>query len=106
MQMSDRQHYRPAVFSALMLAVLCAVVSPRLLSDTETGSTAGAQPVQQAAPPQTAEQQDETSDTPQADTQTDRQTPPADTAPPRPIKEFKPSETIGADSAVSFPVDI
>ena len=24
----------------------------------------------------------------------------------KPVKEFKPSETIGADSAVSFPVDI
>ena len=24
----------------------------------------------------------------------------------RPIKEFKPSETIGADSAVAFPIDI
>jgi hypothetical protein len=32
--------------------------------------------------------------------------PPASVAPARTIKEFKPTEKIGADSAVSFPVDI
>lgn len=26
--------------------------------------------------------------------------------PPKPVKPFTPSETIGADSAVSFPIDI
>jgi hypothetical protein len=34
------------------------------------------------------------------------QKPPVIRATAKPVKEFKPSETIGADSAVSFPVDI
>ena len=38
--------------------------------------------------------------------QTAEQTPPAPGTKARVLKEFKPSETIGADSAVSFPVDI
>jgi len=110
MQMSDRPHYLPAVFSALVLALLCTVFSPQLLSDTATGSAAGTKTAPQAETAQAAEQQDEPADTPQTGTQTDgqkdTQTPPADAVPTRPIKEFKPSETIGADSAVSFPVDI
>lgn len=34
------------------------------------------------------------------------QTPSADAASPRVIREFKPTEKIEADSAVSFPIDI
>ena len=33
-------------------------------------------------------------------------TPAAPAKTTKPIKEFKPSETIGADSAVAFPIDI
>ncbi len=36
---------------------------------------------------------------------TDQSTPAA-AMPARPVKPFKPSETLGADSAVSFPIDI
>jgi hypothetical protein len=34
------------------------------------------------------------------------QTPPSSTPTPKPVKQFKPTDKIGADSAVSFPVDI
>jgi hypothetical protein len=44
-----------------------------------------------------------------AEPETDSGEKPTPTAPARatkPIKNFKPSETIGADSAVAFPIDI
>ena len=38
--------------------------------------------------------------------ETVEKTPAASAATPRPIKEFKPTDKIEADSAVSFPIDI
>ena len=90
----------------LIPLLLMAVISISVLA-VETGNQTP-EPTPEAAPPEKTTQ---ASPPPTGDDvpgiQRDSETPPAvNTATPKPIKPFKPTEQIEADSAVTFPIDI
>ena len=87
----------------LLILLLVAVINPSLAADTEKRDSASNQPATQSADPaQTPAETDE-----EAPRETDAEkAPPGSEAAVEPLKEFKPSDTIQADSAVSFPIDI
>ncbi|MDX2417822.1 MAG: hypothetical protein QNK19_10220 [Xanthomonadales bacterium] len=99
MQMNEQSYHR------LILPLLLAAVSiPVIAAGPENQtSTANQTPV----PSEEASQAPPEADTATPDTQqAAEKTSPASGAAVTPLKEFKPTEKIDADSAVSFPIDI
>ena len=104
MQMNklQRQARKPRILRTLVLLV-AVFLTPLLIAVED-------EPPTQPQPAPAVEQQQQSA----SDTETDstKPQPAAAPAPPatdtaaKPIKPYKPSETIGADSAVSFPIDI
>lgn len=90
----------PCLTFCLLLAAIAVPLVALGAGDQTTPAAPVAKPSEQPqASAQTAGPADETP-------QTEANTPPANAATPRPIKEFIPTEKIQADSAVSFPIDI
>lgn len=76
------------------------VVAPLLLIGAENESAEKDKQVQSTSPPISEQQtRDEAGETAAPGV-------PKPPSNPQPVKEFKPTEKIGADSAVAFPVDI
>jgi len=90
--------------SGLILLLFAVVSLAVMAADTEdqpsnTDQSGGVPEKTSQSPPQAGDGE--------ADTQQDvEKAPPVTGAAVKPIKEFKPTEQIEADSAVSFPVDI
>ena len=86
------------------LFLLVAVSMAVLAAGTENQATEPTPAVTPSENPEQTSSQagDVVPDTPEAV----EKAPAASAATPRPIKEFKPTEKIQADSAVSFPIDI
>ncbi len=101
MQTNRQKHYRVSPFAVIALALLAAVFFSTLPADTENTPPVETRPV--AAPQPTSP--DAKVDTPNTQ-QAAEKTPPVTAVTAKPIQEYKPSEKIGADSAVSFPIDI
>ena len=99
MQMSKYIQTRMVSLTLLALLLLAVALLPGVLAGTEDQPVNDRPPVAEVTQPQSGKT-GATTDTNAA------QKPPAARAIVKPVKEFKPSETIGADSAVSFPVDI
>jgi hypothetical protein len=103
MQMSKQKH-----LTLFLFVLLGAVFLPPLLAVAQNDPPAETQPApvtdqtQQALPATETGQ----SDVQQNGRQVTEQTDPATGTAARSLKEFKPTDKIGADSAVSFPVDI
>ena len=98
MQMSRQKKSGPIVllFAVVSLAVMAA--------DTENQSS---DPAQSGDVPETISQTPPQTGDGEPETQQDvEEAPPVTGAAVKPLKEFKPTEQIEADSAVSFPVDI
>ena len=98
MQMSRQKKSGPIVllFAVVSLAVMAA--------DTENQSS---DPAQSGDVPETTSQTPPQTGDGEPETQQDvEKAPPVTGAAVKPLKEFKPTEQIEADSAVSFPVDI
>jgi len=99
MQMSKQKH-----LSLFMFVLLGAVFLPALLAVAQNDPPSEPRPApitdqtQPAAPEEEAGQS--------ATLQDSKETDPATETAARSVKEFKPTDKIGADSAVSFPVDI
>ena len=99
MQMNKQKHLLLFLF-----VLLVAVALPPLLAVAQNEPPAETPPAAAVNQPVQTSPQAETDKT--GSLETARQTPAAPGTEARVLKEFKPSETIGADSAVSFPVDI
>ena len=99
MQMSKQKHLMLFLFVLLM-----AVFLPPLLAvaQNDPPSEPRPAPVTDQTQPAVAEEEAGQPATPQDLKKTD----PATKTEARSVKEFKPTDKIGADSAVSFPVDI
>ena len=98
MLMSRQKKSRPLLllFAVISLSVMAA--------DTENQPS---DPVQPGDVPETSSQPLPQTGDAEPETQQDAETtPPVTGAAVKPLKEFKPTEQIEADSAVSFPVDI
>ena len=99
MQMSRQKKSGPVL---LLLAVVSLVV---MAADTENQSSDPAN--QSEAVPESSSQSPPQTGDGEPETQQDvEKAPPVTGAAVKTIKEFKPTEQIEADSAVSFPVDI
>jgi len=93
----------------LVLVLLVTGLLPPLLIGAENDPPGDDQTTAPTEEEQAALPEDETKtqQTPQTTVQAPSATGPSTTAPAsKPLKNFKPSEEIGADSAVSFPIDI
>jgi len=103
MQMNKQKHLPLFLFVLLVTALLppLLVVAQDEPPKQPRPAPATDQP-QQTLPAAETEQ----SDIRQSGQQATEQTGPATGTAARPLKDFKPTEKIGADSAVSFPVDI
>lgn len=89
----------------LIPLLLMAVISISVLA-VETGNQTP-EPTPEATPPENTSQASPPTGDDVPGMQQDSETLPAETAAtPRPIKPFKPTEQIDADSAVTFPIDI
>jgi hypothetical protein len=104
MQMNDHKRcgWRVMVF-AVSLFLTVAPLHP-LLANTETEPPVKTEPPVESNQPQPASPESEASDS--GTSRGDEKPPSPADVPARQVKPFKPSETIGADSAVSFPIDI
>ena len=104
MQMNNQTHkqWLPTLLATVVL-IAAALLAP-LLAGAEQN------PPAETAPAAEVRQTQQTPPKPGAETskqqQTGQQSPPDTGIPAKTVKPFNPSETIGADSAVSFPVDI
>ena len=99
MQMNEQSYHR------LILSLLLAAVSIPVIAAGPEGQTSTAN--QAPVPSEEASQTPPETDNAPPDTQqAAEKTPPASGAVVTPLKEFKPTEKIDADSAVSFPIDI
>ena len=88
------------LFAVVSLAVMAADTENQSSDPAQSGDVPEITPqTPPQSPPQTGDGEPET----QQDVE---KAPPVTVAPAKPIKEFKPTEQIEADSAVSFPVDI
>jgi hypothetical protein len=103
MQMSKQKH-----LALFLFVLLVAVFLPPLLAVAQDDPPAEPQPTPITIQTQPAEPEVETerSGIRQPGQQATEQTDPATGTTARTLKEFKPTDKIGADSAVSFPVDI
>ena len=97
--MQMNKHNRLVLISLPVLVLLASLTLPPVLARAQNES-----------PPETAQAVPATGDVqqtpPEPKTAKKKQTEAASETAAKPIKEFKPSETIGADSAVAFPIDI
>lgn len=104
MQINHQKQPRSFPRTGLALALLAAVLLPQAVAGTEN------EPAEEPRPETEVTQSQPASQEAQTDTGKPRhageQSPPATGNKAKPVKLFKPSETIGADSAVSFPIDI
>ena len=99
MQMNEHSYHR------LILLLLLAAVSLPVIAVVAEGQTSAAN--QAVVPSEEASQAPPETDNPLPDKQPDaEEMPPASGAAVTPLKDFKPTEKIDADSAVSFPIDI
>ena len=109
MRMNKQKQSRLVPLIWLVLVLLVTGLLPPLLIGAENDppgddQTTATTEEEKAALPDV---ETKTQQTPQTPTQAPSATGPSTTAPaPKPLKNFKPSEEIGADSAVSFPIDI
>jgi hypothetical protein len=87
----------------LLVLMVAMLFNPAFAADTEKRDSTSNQPATQSADP--AQGQPETDEGSLQETDAQK-TPPGDAAGAEPLKEFTPSDTIQADSAVSFPIDI
>lgn len=88
----------------ILLSLLTAVSIPVMVAGTENQASATTQAgavTEEPAP--TTQEAEEVGTDPQ---QAEEKTPPVSGAAVKPVKPFKPTEKIEADSAVSFPIDI
>jgi cytoskeletal protein RodZ len=99
MQMNDKS-YRRLILSLLLAAVSVFVIATGAESQTSTSdqTTVPSEESSQTSP--------DTGESTRDAEQAAEKTPPASGAAVTPLKEFKPTEKIDADSAVSFPIDI
>ena len=104
MRMNKQKQYRLAPLVWLALVLLVTGLLPPLLIGAENDPPADDQTTAKTEEPQAASSNVDT-DTQQAP-QTTTQSPSTTAPVAKPLKNFKPSEEIGADSAVSFPIDI
>jgi len=97
--MQMNKHNRLVLISLPILVLLASLILPPVLAGAEN------EPPQEAvhAAPATEDVQQTL---PDQEIAKNKQAEAASKTAARPIKEFKPSETIGADSAVAFPIDI
>ncbi len=99
--MTDLRHYlTPCLTFCLLLAAVAVPLVALGAGNQATPAAPVAKPAEQ--PQASAPAAGPADETPQSE----ENTPPANAATPRPIKEFIPTEKIQADSAVSFPIDI
>jgi hypothetical protein len=85
--------------AAGLLLVLAFAAAPLLPAATGNDPDAQKQPVESSGTGKTGVEEGQAEITPPPGPET----PPAK---PKPLKEFKPTESIKADSAVAFPIDI
>jgi hypothetical protein len=98
------QMNRLAYVVLILLLVLAAVSMSVVMADAQSQAPATAQTATSSAEPQKTPIPAGEAD---PDTrQAVEEPPPASGATTQPIKQFKPTEKIEADSAVSFPIDI
>ena len=89
--------------SGLILLLFAVVSLAVMAADTENQPTNSAQ---SEAVPETSSQSPSQTDDESEEQLNVKKAPPVTGAAVKPLKEFKPTEQIEADSAVSFPVDI
>ena len=109
MRMNKQKQYRLAPLIWLALVLLVTGLVPPLLIGAENEPPADVQATAETEEPQAESSNAETNkqQAPQTTTQSPSTTGPSTTgSAAKPLKNFKPSEEIGADSAVSFPIDI
>ena len=87
----------------MLILMLAALFNPSFAADTENRDSTSNQPATQSADPALAPPETDEGAPLEPDAQ---QTPSGGTAAVEPLEEFRPSDTIQADSAVSFPIDI
>lgn len=87
----------------MLILVLGALFNPAFAADTEKRDSTSNQPATQSAEPVQDQPETDEGAPQEPDAQ---QAPPGKAAAAEPLKEFTPSDTIQADSAVSFPIDI
>jgi hypothetical protein len=104
MQMNKQKHQRPARCVLLGCLLLTGALFAPVLAGAENEP-----PAQAEAEPVAKQQQAASAEAVTDKTKTQQaagQAPAAGDAAARPVQQFKPTDKIGADSAVSFPVDI
>jgi hypothetical protein len=119
MRMNKQKQYRLAPLIWLALVLLVTGLLPPLLIGAENDPLADDQTTttSEDAQAESSNAETNTQQAPQTPAQTPSATGPSTTVPSstgasttspaaKPLKNFKPSEEIGADSAVSFPIDI
>lgn len=104
MQMNKQNRRRLILASLTAMGLLITVVSPRAILAAENEPPAKQQPDPTARKP--AETSAEATIDPAKTPQAVQPAPAAAGTAVTPIKQFEPSEKIGADSAVAFPIDI
>jgi hypothetical protein len=87
----------------MLVLILAALFNPAFAADTENRDSTNNQPATQSADPAQASPETDEGAPQEPDAQ---KTPSGSAAAVEPLEEFKPSDTIQADSAVSFPIDI
>jgi hypothetical protein len=103
MQINHQQSPGKTIRNLLAAVLLIAALLPLVLVGAENETVVDNKPAAtDTSQPGSVEEQDG----PVEPAQPDSETPPGTGKDPRPVKEFKPTDKIGADSAVSFPIDI
>ena len=104
MRMNKQKQYRLAPLIWLALVLLVTGLVPPLLIGAENDPPADVPATAETEEPQAKSSNAETNK--QQAPQTTAQSPSTTGSAAKSLKNFKPSEEIGADSAVSFPIDI
>lgn len=87
----------------LLILMLAALFNPAFAAESENRESTSNQPAKQDAGPAQAPPETDENAPQEPDAQKSLN---GDAAAAEPLQEFKPSDTIQADSAVSFPIDI
>jgi hypothetical protein len=104
MQMSNQKHSRWILPVRIALVFIVTTLLAPVLPGAEQNPPEKTSPAAEVSQPQPTPPEPETEASNQQ--QAGQQSPDETVTPPKPVKPFNPSETIGADSAVSFPIDI
>ena len=104
MQMSNQSHSRRVLPVRIALIIFVTALLVPVLPAAEQNPPVKTSPAEEVSQPQPAPSELETEASSRQ--QADQQSPDKTATPRKPLKPFNPSETIGADSAVSFPIDI